>query len=91
MNNDLFDLERMLARAQFTLSLLFVFGYFGLVAWTVSQHASTDLVKDLATPVGIIVYYWFQRQRPQSGADGNNGVSSNVPPTKPVTPATEQK
>ncbi len=76
MNNNEFDLERMLARSQFGLSVLFVLGYFAVIGLGISKVIDAgfakDVAKDLGTPVGIIVYYWFQRQRPNSANDGNN-------------------
>lgn len=70
-SKDEFDLERMLARSQLGLSIMFVAGYFGLIWLTSQKYVDGSYVKDLTPIVGIIVYYWFQRQRPHSGTDGN--------------------
>lgn len=82
--NEEFDLEKMLARSQFALSLIFILSYFaiiGVAAWLNSGFLK-DVIKDVATPVSIIVYYWFQRQRPHSAGDGQDKPTPLPPPTE---------
>jgi len=67
--NEEFDLERMLARSQFGLSILLLVGYFVLIALAGMKLIDVSIVKDITPFIGIVVYYWFQRQRPRTGND----------------------
>lgn len=88
MNNDEFDLERMLARSQFTITIVFIIGYFGLVVATAMKVLDSTILKDVSPFVGMIIYYWFQRQRPHSATDGTNGTGDKPQvPTQPDNPA----
>lgn len=78
---NLFDLERMLARSQFTLSVLFIVGYFALLVLAGLKTIDGSYAKELTPLVGIIVYYWFQRQRPHSAND-----STGADPSNPIQP-----
>lgn len=85
-----FDLERMLATSQFRITIIFIVGYFGLVVATAMKLIDSAVLKDVSPFVGIIVYYWFQRQRPHSATDGENGNGvTTVIPTTPVNPASQ--
>jgi hypothetical protein len=87
-----FDLEKMLARSQLWLSVMFIVGYFSLVVATAAKWLDASILKDVTPFVGIIIYYWFQRQRPHSAVDGTNG-NGDTPhvPTTPVNPASQSE
>ena len=83
-----FDLEKMLARSQFALSLIFILSYFtiiGVAAWLNSGFLK-DVIKDVATPVSIIVFFWFNRQRPRSGNDVADTKDDSSTPPLPQPP-----
>lgn len=87
MNDEEFNMERMLARSQLLLSVLFIAGYFGLIACSAMKLIDSSFQKDLTPFVGIVVYYWFQRQRPHTAVDGTVDTGSKPVPTQPVNPA----
>lgn len=86
-----FDLERMLARSQLFLSVIFIFGYFGLLGAAALKWIDGSYVKELTPIVGIIVFFWFNRQRPRSAADQNDAsggaAASAKNPTRPPSAA----
>jgi hypothetical protein len=81
--NQEFDLEKMLAKSQFALSLIVLLGYFGIIglgAW-LNNGFLKDICKDVATPVSIVIFYWFNRQRSRSGSDVIDSKSPLTPPS----------
>ncbi len=76
-----FDLERMLARSQFTITLIFLIGFFGLLAAMATKYIDAAIAKEIIATIGpivsIIVFFWFNRQRPHSAADQTDGTSKN--------------
>jgi hypothetical protein len=82
MNGTEFDIERMLARSQLLLSILIIVGYFALLVLAGFGKMDGTYAKELTPFVGILVYYWFQRQRPHSAVDGTNGNDTTANPTQ---------
>lgn len=69
-------MEHVVARAQIVLSAVFLTGYFAMLALFILGHVHTPetwkdtlaaLLSVLTAGVLLILNYWFQRQRPQSG------------------------
>jgi len=77
MNDKEFDIERMLARSQLLLSVLVILGYFVLLILAGFGKMDGTYAKELTPLIGIVIYYWFQRQRPHSEVDGTNGNGTN--------------
>ncbi len=80
------EVGRLLARSQLFLSTLLILGYFGLLFMAGLKLISSDAGRDLTPIVGIVVYFWFQRQRAHSDDDPPNGEPSN-PTLAPQAPA----
>jgi hypothetical protein len=86
------DVNILLARYQFRLSLIIVAGYFGLIVATAMHQLDMSFVREVTPITMLVVMYWFQRQRHQTTIDaetnGNgNHLSTPLPPTQPATPA----
>ena len=67
------DNQKLLAYAQISLSALFIIGYFTILFLFLTGHVSVSLEwKDtiaalfgvVTAGVGVILAYWFARQRP---------------------------
>lgn len=74
------DLGKLLARSQLGLSVLLILGYFGLWLLAGLHRISSDAPKDVTPFVGIVIYYWFQRQRPHSADDPSSDQNPTSPP-----------
>jgi hypothetical protein len=78
------DNDRFLARCQLLITTLIILIYAGLWILAGIGKITADAPKDMTAFVGIIIYYWFQRQRPHSAGDTPDTVVLVPPnPTQP--------
>ncbi len=88
---NLFDLERMVARSQLALSFVLIIGHYILIALTAMKVVDESYLHDSTQLVSLVVFYWFQRQRPQSATDaaqnGNTPQGAAPNPTLPQAAA----
>jgi hypothetical protein len=81
------DVARLLARSQLAITLLVLIGFFLMLVGEGMHLLSAGTSKEFSPYVGVIVFFWFQRQRPRSDDDPPTGTSSQVPTSPPSAAA----
>lgn len=84
---------RLLACAQIWLSVLVLVAFFGLLFLIVLRVGDKEVLKDLiqllSPLVTLVLFFWFQRQRPHSDDDPTEASpdpTSPAPPANPTNP-----
>lgn len=68
---------RLLAVSQLALSLLLIVCFFITLGFVLYLKLDLAIVRELSPMILLVLYFWFQRQRPHSDDDPSAGGASN--------------
>lgn len=61
--------SRILALSQLILSLIIIIGFFIILGLVLYFKLDLAVVRELSPMILLVLYFWFQRQRPHSDDD----------------------